>query len=111
MLRTRLQLPRIQRRDVRERAGGVELCAAHDGVSLRVLGAVRAVFPAGARVEEDALAFPFLGGGGGPCGGDDADAVGEEGHAEGGARVEMLADEEVAVIEGGGEGYDGLKRS
>jgi hypothetical protein len=41
---------------------------------------------------------PFLGRGGGACRGDGADAVGEEGDAEGGAGVEVLADEEVAVV-------------
>lgn len=74
-----------------------------------MFGARGVVFPACARVEEDAFSGPLLGGGGGPRGCDDADAVGEEGDAEGSARVEVLADEEVAVVEGGGgEGYDGL---
>lgn len=73
-----------------------------------MLGAFGRVFPACSRVQEDALAVPFLRRRGRACGGDDADAVCEEGYAEGGARVEMLADEEVAVVEGGGgEGYDG----
>lgn len=44
--------------------------------------------------------------GGGGCGGagrdDVAAAVGEEGDVEGRAGVEVLADEEVAVVEGGG---------
>lgn len=45
----------------------------------------------------------------GARGGYRADAVGEEGDTEGGAWVEVLSDEEVAVVEGGGcEGYDGL---
>jgi len=48
-------------------------------------------------------------GGGCAGGGDDADAVCEEGNAEGCAWVQVLADEEVAVVErGGGEGYEGL---
>jgi hypothetical protein len=33
---------------------------------------------------------------------DDADAVGEQRDPEGGARVQVLADEEVAVVEGRG---------
>lgn len=38
--------------------------------------------------------------------GDDSDAVGEEGDAEGRAGVEVLADEEVAVVEGRGADCD-----
>lgn len=45
---------------------------------------------------------PGGGGGGGAGGDDDAAAVGEEGDVEGRAGVEVLADEEVAVVEGGG---------
>lgn len=45
---------------------------------------------------------PGFGGGGAARRDDGAAAVGEEGHVEGRARVEVLADEEVAVVEGGG---------
>jgi hypothetical protein len=63
--------------------------------------------PAGAGVEDDALVEPLFCTGAGRC--DESDAVGEERDAEGCARVQVLADEEVAVVEGGGcEGYDGL---
>lgn len=53
-----------------------------------------------------------LGGGGGRGGavaaegGDGAVAVGEERVGEGDARVEVLADEEVAVVEGAGREFD-----
>jgi hypothetical protein len=74
-----------------------------------VFGPFEAVFPARARVEYDALLEPFLRVWGGSGRRDGADAVGEERDAEGCARVEVLADEEVAVVEGGGgEGCDGL---
>ena len=63
--------------------------------------------PAGARVEDDALVEPLCCGGAGRC--DEPNAVGEERDAEGCAWVQVLADEEVTVVEGGGcEGYDGL---
>ena len=71
--------------------------------------ALGVIFPARSWIEYDAFSLPFLGGGGRASGCDEADSVGEEGHAEGGAGVEVLADEEVAVVEGGGgERYDGL---
>lgn len=109
MRRALFQLPGIERHDVGQRARGIRLGATEDGVALGVLGAVEAVFPPRARVEHDALVEPGFGGRGPARRGDDADAVGEEGHAEGCAGVQVLADEEVAVVEGGGgEGYDGL---
>lgn len=75
-----------------------------------MFGPLGAVFPACPRVENDALVEPLRGGGraAGRC--DDAGAVGEERDAKGGTRVEVLADEEVAVVEGGGaEGDNGLE--
>jgi len=74
-----------------------------------MFGALETVFPARARVEYDALVEPCFGGRRGPGRCHNADAVGEQRDAEGCAWVEMLADEEVTVVEGGGgEGYDGL---
>ena len=94
---------------ISQRACRVGLCAAQNCVASGCFGAVRGVFPARAGVEDDALVEPFLCGGGGAGRCDGADAVGEERDAEGRAGVEVLADEEVAVVEGrGGEGYDGL---
>lgn len=49
---------------------------------------------------------PGLGGGGAAGGDDVAAAVGEEGHGEGGAGVELLSDEDVAVVEGCGGDLD-----
>lgn len=49
---------------------------------------------------------PGARGGGGAGGGDEAAAVGEEGDGEGGAGVEVLPDEEVAVVEGCGGDLD-----
>ena len=87
----------------------VGLCAAQNRVAGGCFRAVGCVFPARARVEDDALVEPSLCGGGGAGRCDGADAVGKERDAEGCAGVEVLADEEVAVVEGcGGEGYDGL---
>ena len=45
---------------------------------------------------------PALSGGGGACADDNAAAIGEEGRTEGDGGVEVLADKEVAVVEGGG---------
>jgi hypothetical protein len=75
-----------------------------------VFGAVKVVFPASAGVEDNALVQPLFCGTGGPRGRDEADAIGKKGDAECRARVEVLADEEVAVIEGGGcKGYNDLE--
>ncbi len=91
-----------------QRAERVEFCAAQDGVRAggaggRVgFGAVGRGGPARAGVQDDAFVQPGGGGGRGAGGDDGAAAVGEEGHVEGGAGVEVLADEEVAVVERGG---------
>jgi hypothetical protein len=86
---------------------GVRLRAAEDRVAARCFGPVGRVGPACAWVQDDALVEPLFRCRAGRC--DKTDAVGEEGDAEGSAGVEVLADEEVAVVEGGGcEGYDGL---
>jgi hypothetical protein len=75
-----------------------------------VFRAVKVVFPASAGIRDNALVQPLLCGAGGPGGRYEADAIGEEGDAECRAWVEVLADEEVAVVEGGGcEGYDDLE--
>jgi hypothetical protein len=74
-----------------------------------VFGALETVFPACTGVQQDALIEPVFGGGGVTGGGYEADAVCEEGDAEGCAWVEVLAYEEVAVVQGCGcEGYNGL---
>jgi hypothetical protein len=63
-----------------------------------MLRAFHTVFPACAGVQQDALVEPLFRGGGGTGGGYEADAVGEEGDAEGCAWVEVLANEEVAMV-------------
>ena len=54
------QLACIQCDDISQCAGGIRLCAAEDRVALWMLGALETVFPARARVEDDALVEPLL---------------------------------------------------
>ena len=71
---------------------------------------MRIIFPAGSRRQDDALIVVRLCRGGGAGGSDDADAVGAEGDGEGRPGVEVLADEEVAVVEGeGGDANEELR--
>jgi len=63
-----------------------------------MFGPIETIFPARARVEYNALVQPFLSRGRGTRGRNDADAIGEEGDAECCAWVQVLADEEVAVV-------------
>jgi hypothetical protein len=65
MCRRLFQLRFIDDGDLGERADGVGFRAAKNGVAFGVLGALEAVFPAGAGVEDDALVEPFFSGGGG----------------------------------------------
>jgi hypothetical protein len=67
-----------------------------------VLGPVGRVLPALGRRQDDLLVVER----GGGRGRDDADAVGQEGRVEVDGWVEGLPDEEVAVVEGGGEDGD-----
>lgn len=70
------------------------------------LGPVRRVLPATARGKEDTFTEPSPGHGR-AGGGDDPDAVGEERDVvEGDTRVEVLANEMVAVVQGGGEEFN-----
>jgi hypothetical protein len=109
VLGTQFQLACVQRDDVSECACGIRLGAAHDGIALWVFRPLERIGPADAWVQDDALVEPGGCGGRGARGSYDTDAVGKERDAEGCARVQVLADEEVAVVEGGGgEGYDGL---
>lgn len=79
-------------------------CPAEDGVDV-AFGAVGGAVPAAAGGDEDAFA-EVVGRDGGAGGDDGADAVGEEGGGEGDCGVEVLADEVVAVVEGGGVELD-----
>lgn len=75
-----------------------------------MLWPVEAVLPACAGVQYDALVEPWLGCRRRACAFDDADTICKKRYAKGGAGVEVLADKEVAVVEGGCcEGYDGLR--
>lgn len=111
VLRALFQLGHVDGAHVLQRASGVGLGAAHDGISLGVLWPFGVILPARAGVQDDALVEPCLGcwGGAGRC--HDADAVCEERDAKGSAGVEVLADEEVAVVERSCcESYDGLSK-
>ena len=70
-----------------QRAEGVQLGPAEDGVALGILRAVGVGGPATTWVQDDALAEPGLSEGGAAGRSDDAAAVGEEGDAEGRAGV------------------------
>lgn len=102
MLWRLLDLARVDADILLQRAERVQFRAAEDRVAGRGLGPVGRGGPSRAGVQDDALVEPVGGGGGGAGGSDDAAAVGEEGDGEGRPGVEVLADEEVAVVEGGG---------
>jgi hypothetical protein len=76
-------------------------CTPKDCVSFWRLRTIGRIFPAPARCEYDFLSDPgFRNRGADGC--YDAVAVCEEGGFEAGGGVQVLAEEEVAVIEGGG---------
>lgn len=106
MRRRFLQLSCLHRHLLSQCAHGVELGAAEDGVAAWALGALGAVLPSCARVENDALAGPAARRRVAACGRDKACAVGEERHSERGARVQVLAQKDVAVVEGCGRNAD-----
>jgi hypothetical protein len=91
--------------DILGRAEQAGFRAAEDGVASGGFGAIGGVLPAAAGHQDYRLSEPGFGGRGADCG-HDAVAVCEEGHFEGGAGVEVLAEEEVAVIESGGVNID-----
>lgn len=75
-----------------------------------MFGSFDAVFPARAGVEDDALVEPGVGGGRGAGRGDNPDAVGKKRNAKSSARVEVLADEEITVVQrSSGKSYDSLE--
>jgi hypothetical protein len=102
MRRRLLDLVRGNHHELLQRAVGVVFRAAQDRVAGLGLGSFQRRLPARAWVHDHALALPFLRGRRAAGRHDGAAAVGEERDAELDARVEVLADEEVAVVEGRG---------
>lgn len=70
-----------------------------------LFGSVGGALPATARRKEYTFTEPVLGHGG-ASGGDDPNGIGEERDAEGDARVEVLADEVVTVVQGSCEEFN-----
>jgi hypothetical protein len=58
MLGTLLQLRRIQDADILQRAHGITLRAAHDGIAFGVFRSIGIVFPPGSGVQHNALVEP-----------------------------------------------------
>jgi len=106
MLRRKLNLILGDTNDLLQRPQLARLRPAQNLIPRLVFGPRRVIFPAPARRQDDLLPKPGFRGGGAERG-DDAEAVCEEGDSEGRGGVEVLAQEEVAVVEGGGvEGYE-----
>lgn len=81
-----------------QRALVVQLGAAHDAVAAGVLGPVDTVLPSDARVHNDASAEPARLRAR-ACSHDDADAVRAKRHIERHARVEMLPQKQIAMVQ------------
>ena len=104
MLRRLFELASINRHRLAKRAQRVDLRAAQDSIPFRRLRTIRIVLPSRARVDYDSLALPLRSTR--ASGDDDTAAVREEGDAEANGWVQVLSDEEVAVVECGAGDLD-----